>query len=442
MESQNTIYATTLAATGFLALLLVLLPRKYIMLPFVLGACFIPADQRMIIGGLDFTPLRILVVVGLLSMFLRGPQWPRRLNDFDLLVINFAICGALIYYIQWETSDAIIHQSGVLFDVFGMYLIFTRSLGSWESVRLTLKIFAVCSIITAVFVAVEWATGKNPFMVLGKVHTVIRDGRYRCAGPFPHSIISGLFWGMLVPVFIGIVMTQKQKLLYSAAAIASIFIVVASASSTPLLSLLVVLGGTLVFKWRRFTPLASWCMVAMLTFLHFVMQKPVWHLLARLDIIGGSSGWHRYILVDRAIKHFNEWAILGCRSTEHWGWGMQDITNQFVYEGVRGGIFALIFFLILLFVMLRTALRCSLRENAYQYRVLSWCFFVSVAGHCVSFLSVSYFGQIMMLWYMTLAVTAFLSGRTALLSAETVTSERERKIIGLPPTLFPEQSAL
>jgi hypothetical protein len=237
-------------------------------------------------------------------------------------------------------------------------------------------------------------------------------------------------------------MTGKKKLLYLAATTASIFIVAASASSTPLLSLVVVLAGVLLFKWRSYTPVANWCLVAGLTFLHFVMQKPVWHLLARMDIIGGSTGWHRYILIDRAIKHFNEWAILGYRSTEHWGWGMQDVTNQFVFEGVRGGIITLIFFLALLFVMFRTTLRCSLRESTYNHRVLSWCFFVSLAGHCVSFLSVSYFGQIMMLWYMTLAVTAFLVRRAAFLSMEMIAAERQRKIIDLPATFFPEQSNL
>ena len=138
MESQNTIYVTTLAATGFLALLLILLPRKFVMLPFILGACFIPADQRIIIAGLDFTPLRILVFVGLLLMFTNRLQLRRSLNDFDLLVFTFAISGAVIYYIQWGTSTALIHQSGVLFDIFGMYLIFTRGLGSWEAVRLSL----------------------------------------------------------------------------------------------------------------------------------------------------------------------------------------------------------------------------------------------------------------------------------------------------------------
>lgn len=203
------LYLTTLIATCLLALLIIILPRKYMMLPFILAACFIPSDQRIIISDSDFTPLRILVLMGFfLVLFQWQPQF--RFTIFDFLVFSFAIIGAIVYCIQWGTSKALIHQSGILFDIFGMYIIFTIGLQSWDRIHFALKVFAVCSIVTAFFIAIEWSTGKNSFAVLGKVQTVIRDGRYRCEGPFPHSIISGLFWGMLVPMFMAIVMTDKK----------------------------------------------------------------------------------------------------------------------------------------------------------------------------------------------------------------------------------------
>jgi len=41
--------------------------------------------------------------------------------------------------------------------------------------------------------------------------------------------------------------------------------------------------------------------------------------------------------------------------------------------------------------------------------ILSWALGVSLFVHCMSFLGVSYFGQISMLWYLSLAMIASLS---------------------------------
>jgi len=62
----------TIVITVFLGILTFVVPKKYFLLPFILAACFVPADQRVIIFDLDFTPLWILVLVGFLWLLLRG----------------------------------------------------------------------------------------------------------------------------------------------------------------------------------------------------------------------------------------------------------------------------------------------------------------------------------------------------------------------------------
>jgi hypothetical protein len=74
------------------------------------------------------------------------------------------------------------------------------------------------------------------------------------------------------------------------------------------------------------------------------MKAPVWFLLARLTVVGGSTGYHRAYLIDRAIANFGEWFLVGVPSTSHWGWGLQDVTNQFIVEGTRGGLLTLVLF--------------------------------------------------------------------------------------------------
>ncbi len=427
------IYQTTILISVLLAALLFVVPRKYFLLPFILAACFVPADQRVIIFDLDFTPLRMLVLVGFFRTILWGERLTFKWNRFDKLVLAWAICGAVIYLIQWADMGALIYKCGVLFDVIGLYWLFRINICSWDDIKLATKVFAVCSLVLAVLVGLEWATGTNPFAILGGVGTAVRKGRYRCQASFPHSIMLGLFWATLIPLFIGFARQDKSKLLLWSAVAASAFITAATASSTPILTLLIVLILLCGYRWRRYAACAGWGLFASLVALHIVMQAPVWHLISRIGVVGGSTGWHRYILIDKAISHFGEWMFLGCRSTAHWGWGLTDLTNQYVIEGVRGGFVTLVLFLVMVYMALRTLLRLSLQNQEHKQQFLVWCLIVIILGHCVSFFGVSYFGQIMMLWYMTLAMVGFLyddkkCGKYIVINQTTLTRRQKNKI--------------
>jgi hypothetical protein len=243
----------------------------------------------------------------------------------------------------------------------------------------------------------------------------------------------GLFWATMVPLFIGFARQDKHKLLLWSAVAASIFIVAATASSTPVLTLLIVLVLLRGYKWRKYTASAGWGILVSLVVLHIVMKAPVWHLISRIGVVGGSTGWHRYILIDRAISHFGEWAFLGCRSTAHWGWGLTDITNQYILEGVRGGFVTLVLFLVMIYMALKTLLRLSLQNQEHKQQFLIWCLFVAILGHCIAFFGVSYFGQIMVLWYMTLAMVSFLyddkkRGRGIVIHETTLPRSQKNKI--------------
>lgn len=392
----------------FLALLTVLIPRKYFLAPFVLAACFVPTDQRIIVMGLDFTVLRMLVAVGVLRVLLFGEYRRLKLNRIDRLLLMWLLCGAVIYSIQWNTAEAVINRAGILFNAVGLYWLFRQNIRSWDDLKHTLRLFAVGAIILLPFVLIEWSTGSNPFVFLGKAITSVRQDKFRCQAAFPHSIMMGLFWAILAPMFLAMARTEKKKTLYLFAFASSIVIVVASASSTPILVLILAIVAYKAFKWRRYTAAAAVALAAVTTALHIVMNAPVWHLIARINVIGGSTGWHRYNLIDKAIRNFDEWMVIGCRSTDHWGWGLGDVTNQYVLEGVRGGAATLILFLLMIYAVLKTLVTSSLRYRDPNTQLLTWALFSMMIAHCVGFIGVSYFGQIQVLWYMTLATASLL----------------------------------
>lgn len=394
----------------FLAILTIAIPRKYFLVPYILAACFVPTDQRVIVMDLDFTVLRILVVAGVLRIFVRGEQRRIKWNKFDQMVFAWVTCGAVVYVLQWMDAKSVINRLGVLFDVIGMYWLFRQKIRSWDDVKFVLTILAFGAVTLAPLVAFEWLTGRDPFIVLGKVTTSVRSEWYRCQAAFPHAIMLGLFWATLVPVFIGLARAEPRKYLYWAATGASIFIICSTASTTPITVLFQVLLLVAAFRYRSYGRLAIYCLVGLAVGLQAVMNHPVWHLVTYMNIIGGSTGWHRYNLIDQAVRHLDQWALLGIRDTSSWGWGLGDVTNQYVLEGVRGGVVTLLLFMLLLIVAVKTVGRYSLCSMSVKQQWLAWCICVSLLGHCLSFVGVSYFGQIMMLLYLNFAIVGFIYG--------------------------------
>lgn len=399
---------STVIITILLSLFVFVIPKRHLLLPFIVALCFIPVDQRVIIVGLDFTVLRMLVAAAMLRILLKKEQRAIRWNIFDKLFAIWAICGAVIYVFQWGDTRALIYKCGALFDIFGLYWIFRQEIHSWSEMKAIIGALAFCVLVMTPFILFEYMTKQNPFIIFGTVFTYERMGRFRCQGPFPHAILLGLFCATLLPLFVGMAMNKPKRRFYWLAAGASIFIVIASASSTAMITLLAVLGLSFLWRWRQQTSLGWKLFFVGLVSLHLVMQAPVWHLIGRLNVVGGSAGWHRYNLIDQAIKHFGEWALLGTRDTSHWDFGLADVTNQYVLEGVRGGLLAFVLFILILGMAFRVLQRNFRSPASQTEQWLSWCLFVALLGHCVAFLGVSYFGQINLLWYLVLSIISFV----------------------------------
>lgn len=409
---QQTITGLTLIITLLLSGTILVVPRKYLLLPFAVAACWAPADQRIVIQTLDFHVLQILMLVGAARLWLYGEVVPIRWNRFDRLILIWAAVGTLVYVVQWASLAAMIYKSGRLLEWLGLYWVFRQTVRSWEDLRFAYVVLAVCALAMAPFVALEWATGRNPFVVLGRVSTYVREGSYRCQATFPHAIIMGLFWATLVPLFVGFARQdpRHRSLLWLAVG-ASTFMVLAAESSTPRWTLIVAALLLLAYPWRRYAGLGAWGVVGLVIALHIVMRAPVWHLLSRVGIVSGSTGYHRYFLLNQSIQYFWEWMLLGTRDTAHWGWGLGDVTNELILIAVQGGVATLVLCCATLFVMGRAFVRLSVRATERTESHLAWCAFVTLLAHFISFFGVSYFGQITMPWYLLLASAGHFYGR-------------------------------
>jgi hypothetical protein len=263
---------------------------------------------------------------------------------------------------------------------------------------------------------VEKATSHNLLSVFGGVPeiTAIREGHLRCQGAFRHPILAGCFGAAQIPLFLALWFhTAKDRGLAVSGTLAGLTIAVTASSSGALLAVLAAVAGLAFWRWRRHLRALRWAIVIAILGLSVVMNAPVWYLFARMSDVAGGTGWHRAWLIDQTIAHFDEWWLFGTTYTAHWGPGgeviaadpnMMDITNHYVMEGVKGGVLKVGFFLVIIircFVVLGRRLRSEPVGSPIQF--LTWAAGVSLFVHCLSFLSVTYFDQSIVIWFWLLA---------------------------------------
>ena len=134
-------------------------------------------------------------------------------------------------------------------------------------------------VLAAAMFLYEWTTQTNMYTWVGGVspYTMIRDGKLRCVGPFKHPILAGTFWAGVLPWVMGRWWTQPQQRVRTLLGSWGIVLVIfATASSTPLMGLLVGLGGCAAYSLRNSMGAIRWGVVLALASLHLVMEKPVW----------------------------------------------------------------------------------------------------------------------------------------------------------------------
>jgi len=344
---------------------------------------------------------------GLVRLIARGETRNIQWNYFDKLILSWSFAGSTIYIAREPSINALIYKSGVMFDVLGMYWLFRQVLQNWDDIYSTIKFFALFAILTAPLIAMEKIQNWSFFSTFGPVGGKFHRGRFRAAGPFSHYIIMGCFWASLLPFFYARIKSLKKNGLYWLATLASLSNVYFSASSTPIVSVIAIFLFWKLYPVRKYGRTIFLTTCFGLLVLHLIMKAPVWHLMARANVFGGSTGWHRYFLFDNFIKHTSEWLFLGTRSTAHWGHAQSDLTNQFVLEGIRGGVVTLLIFSILVYCSVKIPGRFCIGTLPPEVKWLSWGICVAMLGHFVTFWGVSYFGQINMLLYLTFAFVGF-----------------------------------
>lgn len=385
------------------------------------------------VGPFHLMVIRILVAVGVVRVIIRGERLAGKINGLDWAIIVWAAWALMSSQFHVDTSGVLVNRLGLVYNSCGIYFLLRIFCESLEDVVTLCRATALLLVPLSIEMLFEKITGYNLFSSLSDVAVFpeIRDGRIRAQGPFAHSILAGTVGAVCLPLMIGI---WKQHRKTAALGIVSCFLVVfASTSSGPIMSAVFAVGALLMWHWRHRMRLVRWLAVLGYILLDLIMNAPAYYILARIDLTGSSTSWHRAALIETAFGHLSEWWFAGTDVTRHWlpygviGKGDQvDITNYYLRMGVDGGL-PLMLLIIAQLVVAFSFIGRMLQQRShlsYQSRFMIWAFGAALFAHGITFVSVSYFDQTFVFLYLTLAVIGSMWSGTVNVSSSVLNRQQ------------------
>jgi hypothetical protein len=425
-----------LAFLVFVAVLTLRLSREYAPIPLLITVCYMPLGQQFVVAGLNLELFRILLLIGWIRVVGRGEIQGLVLTTMDKLFLWWAAATLVLGTLADPTGQRFINRGGQTYNALGTYFLFRCWIRDSDDLVRAVKLMAVLIVPLAVSMLVEKSTSHNVFSVFGGVPevTFAREGKLRCQGAFRHPILAGTYGATMFPLFVGLWLMGKSYRRPAIMGIAAALVVtVAAASSGALLAAMAATAGLVLWRFRLHMRWFRRGTVLLIIALALVMKAPVWYIFSRLSEVAGGTGWYRSYIIDMAVSHFSEWWLVGSTYTAHWAPGGEvmpgdpnnmDIINNYVAEGLGGGVVKLGLFVAMIVVGFKAVGRWMHREEWLPptQAVLIWSLGVCLAAHCICFFSVSYFDQIIVMWYWVLANLAMLGAqyRSAIEAGEEV----------------------
>jgi hypothetical protein len=412
-------------------------PRDRAIEPLLWIALLVPFGQVVVIGGVHFTVYRILALCGLVRLF----TYPLKQNEtklaggfdeVDLLFLCWAVSYCAINTLQWQETAVLIKNLGSLVDALGGYFTLRFVLQDREDAFGAVRALVPIAVILAIGMIIEQVTRRNIFGMLGgmPVDVAVREGKARSTGSFEVYITAGVFGATLLPLFVWLWSTGQAKMRASVGMAAGLVIAITSNASTSILACMGAAAAFMCWPIRTAMRKVRWALLIVLIGLHLVMKAPVWALIARVDLTGSSSGYHRFMLVDNCIRHFSDWWLLGVKDYDTWAWDMWDLSNQYVAYALTGGLLTLVFFLMLIvrsFRRIGNARRlCASRSSSGEWFV--WCLGAAMLAHVVAYFGIGYFDQMQFAWYLLLALIAVGARQPKAMRAKAMAPAQRRAI--------------
>lgn len=396
--------ALLLLAIGFLYGL----PRKYAPIPYLVVGLLLPVQITIVLAGFHLIAFRLLLFAGLVRCLVRREYKGRVMCSLDKIVLCWALSNAIAFVLLWREAASVSNRLGFLYQTLGTYFLLRCLIRDRDDVIRAIKAFVLIFALIAPLMLHEYFTGYNAFSLVGASSASnIRAGQVRAQGPFLHSIIAGTVGAVLFPLFVGLwSQGKKHRLIAGIGIVSATVATLTSASSTPIMTYAAGFTGLLLFGARTKLRLFRWGIVLTLCGLQLVMKVPVWFLIGRIGV-GGGTGWHRAALIDNFIRRFGEWWLVGTRNNADWGYYMWDVDNAYVAAGVGGGLITFVLFIAVIVYAYKTIGEVRKTTEGFHDELrLIWALGCTLLANTVAFFGIVYFDQSIITWYALLAMIA------------------------------------
>lgn len=403
---------------GLVATLLIcVLPRHLAALPLLVTAAYVSRNATLDIGGVHLTVLHLLVAFGMLRTVLRGEKLANGRNAVDLAMLWWGV--VMLATSILHDSSQWVFRVGLVWRDLGSYLLLRVFVADSDDVLRLFRALSVLLLPLAALMLIEKSLAYNFFSALGGDSAVVlRDGQVRARGPFAHPILAGTVGATCLPM--AFCLWRRHRFVAIVGLFSGAAIVYASASSGPALMTAITLGCMLLWPARRRLRALLWLGAAALVALAAAMKDPVYYLMARIDVAGGSQGWHRARLIQSSIEHLGEWWLAGTDYTRHWmPTGIHanaehtDITNHLLGMGVYGGLALMLLFVLALVAAFRILARELREEGEPARRFLVWTLGAMLFGQVMNFFSIALFDHSVVYFLLVLAAAGALRRQPA-----------------------------
>jgi hypothetical protein len=413
--------AVTLTIATIASVLAMILRPGYALSVYMAALFWYPSYLVVSIGSIAISVGRIVVTVLFLRCLLDNKIrskfiWTR----LDTCVAFYMAVQFVIYTITLPFSEAIENRMGIFMDSGLVYFVARLIVTDKQTLVSVIKCAGVTLVPLAVLGVTESITGWQPFLLLkrycpwigemGRLYD-LRWGLTRAMGPFAHSILFGCVFAMFLPL-IDYLRREKDQWHILAYILFCIVMIgaLSSMSSGPWVMVIVAILCLVLEKYKYLVKPLIILFIAFCIFAAIASNRPFYHVVVSFVNPLGGSGWHRAKLLDCAIEYFNEWWLVGYGDKdpgwgEHMGMSKTDVTNHFILTGVRFGMLGIIALILMLTTVFQNLIKAYRKSTNLELKSLYWhlgCLFVSTV---VTWMSVSFWGQIMSLFYCSLGMT-------------------------------------
>ena len=408
----------TLAVGVVLSVLAAILRPIYALILYIAVLLWYPNYLVVSVGTIDISVGRFVVgVVFLRCIFDRQIMNRFTWSRLDTWVTLSMVVYVVTTFILQPFYESLENRAGFLMDTWFAYMVTRFIITGIPEFVTVVKWIAVSLAPLAFLGVIESVTGRLPFALLCGdssyfahiTHYGFRFGFTRAVGPFSHSILFGCAFAMFLPLIWHIRREEGWRALAYVLSVTAVIGTMSSMSSGPWIMMIAAIFCLVIERHKYLIMPVLVLFVISCIFLAIAANRPFYHVIVSYANPLGGSGWHRAKLIDLAVEHFGEWWMFGYGGQdpgwgESLGMGKTDITNEFVLAGVKYGVAGVVALVGVLAAAFRALMDSYKWSTDLRVKSLYWSLGCTLVSVVITWMSVSFFGQVMPLFYCILGM--------------------------------------